>query len=100
MRWSGVSVAAHRRAMLPVFGGICGSMSATWRATSAAPRVHLPPRIRAETIELVQRATLAERRPLLGAPVGARRPSIANQRSDLIVRRTVAERCPQVHSVG
>ena len=34
MRWSGVSVAAHSRAMLPVFGGICGWMSATWSAIS------------------------------------------------------------------
>src|ERR1041384_3177258 len=37
IRWRVASVAAQRRAMLPVFGGICGSIRATDNATPCLP---------------------------------------------------------------
>src|SRR5881628_252810 len=78
-------------------------LSTTWRGgqgvRSAAPRVHLPVRVRAQGLDPVQRAPVGHAEPLLGAAVPATLPGLPNQRRQLRVRRPTAQRIPQIGPV-
>src|SRR5439155_113890 len=60
-----VSVAAQSRAMLPVLGGIRGSIRAMCRVVLASSGVHFPAGILPQPLELVERAPAGRGQPEL-----------------------------------
>src|SRR5258706_5077149 len=61
-----------------------------------SPRMHFPPRIGPERVDLVQRPPLRHRQALLRPTIAAGRPALRNDRPDLVIRGAGPQRLPQV----
>src|SRR5258705_3774215 len=68
------------------------------KATSPAPRVHVPPRVRAQRVDLIERAAIGECQALLGTAIRARGPRRRNQGTQVVIGCARAQRLPQVHA--
>src|ERR1051326_5865344 len=83
--------------MLPVLGGIFGSIRAMWSAVSTSSRVHLPVRVGAEPLDLVERPPAGRGEALLGPAVLPPAPRTGDERRDVVVGPAQPERLPEVH---
>src|SRR6185503_20597738 len=101
MRWSGVSVAAQSRAMLPVLGGMRGSIRTTCMPYAAADRGRRRARGAGEVLHMGRVGELGDPRRLVrqlrlvGAPPGSATTRvhlamrIGPEASQLVERRSV-----------
>src|SRR5438477_1038654 len=75
-------------------------LSTTWRGgrgvRSAAPGVHLPMGIGTQRVDPVQRAAIDHPEALFGSAVGAALPCCPDERRQLLVARTAAQRRAQI----
>src|ERR1051325_3891645 len=93
-----VSVAAQSRAILPVLGGIRGSIRAMCRVVLASSGMHLAPGILPQPLELVERAPAGRDPPELRPPVVAAPPRRGDELRHLGVGAPPPERLPEIHA--
>src|SRR5216684_2527724 len=77
--------AAERKQRLVMDGAFAAALVTRGNGRSPAPRVHLPPRVGAQLVDLIERAATGDAQALFRAAIGARRPSRGDQGAQVVI---------------